>query len=146
MDMPSNLGSSNFWSDPRVTTIFHTLPSGEQWVPIAVGALLLLSWLYLLSAVRAVKRRTKLIEREVHHAVADIVGPVMEQHAELVRRIGWAVSYLEQIDQKLDHPSAASMRVAEITAQNLVVRHEERRVVRQEDRWNGGNGTSEERR
>lgn len=135
--MPANLGTSNFWTNP-MTTVFQTLPSGEQWVPIAVGALLLLSWLYLLSAVRAVKRRTKQIEREVHHAIADIVEPGMEQQAELVRRIGWAVSYLEQIEQKLDHPSAASMRVAEITAQNLVVRHE--------DRGNGGNGMYSERR
>ena len=125
--MPSNV--SSFWAD-RLTTIFPTLPSGEEWVPIAVGVLLLLSWLYLLSAVGSVKRRTKLIEREIHQAIAEIVRPAMEQHTELVRRIGWAVSYLEQIEQKLDHPSAASMRVAEITAQNLVVRHE--------DRWNDG--------
>jgi hypothetical protein len=99
--------------------------------------LLLLSWLYLLFAVRSVKRRTKQIEREIHDAIADIVRPAMEQQTELVRRIGWAVSYLEQIEQKLDHPSAASIRVAEITAQNLVVRHE--------DRWNDGNRSDEGR-
>jgi hypothetical protein len=134
--IPPNAGSSNFWTD-RVTTIFPTLPSGEQWAPIAVGLLLLLSWLYLLFAVRSVKRRTKQIEREIHDAIADIVRPAMEQQTELVRRIGWAVSYLEQIEQKLDHPSAASIRVAEITAQNLVVRHE--------DRWNDGNRSDEGR-
>ena len=131
MDLPSDLGTSTFWND-HFTTIFGTLPSGDQLIPLIGGILLVLSWLYLLSAVRTMKRRTKQIEREVHHAIDQMVGPAMEQQAELVRRIGWAVSYLEQIEQKLDHPSASSMRVAEITAQNLVVRHE--------DRWNGGDG------
>ena len=118
----------------RMTTIFTSLPSDIQWVTMGVGTLLVLSWLYLLFAVRSMKRRTAQIVSEVREAIDRIGGPAMEQQAELIRRIGWAVSYLERIEQTLESPSASNMRVASITAQNLVVRPSK------EDGWSGGNG------
>jgi len=118
----------------RMTTIFTSLPSDMQWVTMGVGTLLVLSWLYLLFAVRSMKRRTAQIVSEVREAIDRIGGPAMEQQAELIRRIGWAVSYLERIEQTLESPSASNMRVASITAQNLVVRPSK------EDGWSGGNG------
>src|SRR5258706_16151659 len=117
----------------RMTTIFTSLPSDMQWVTMGVGTLLVLSWLYLLFAVRSMKRRTAQIVSEVREAIDRIGGPAMEQQAELIRRIGWAVSYLERIEQTLESPSASNMRVASITAQNLVVRPSK------EDGWSGGN-------
>ena len=123
----------DFWTThvpERMTTIFTTLPHDAQLVALAVGALFVLSWLYLLLSVRTMKRRTTQIMREVHAAIDRIGGPAMEQQGELIRRIGWAVTYLQHIEEKLDSPSNANMRVASITAQNLVVRHEEG--------WNGG--------
>lgn len=116
----------DYWTE-RLTTIFTTLPSDGQWVTIAVGALLVLSWLYLLSAIRSMKHRTKLLETEVRQTIDRFVGPAMEQQGELIRRIGWAVTYLEHIDQKLDHAASSNMRVASITAENLVVEHEDGR-------------------
>lgn len=116
----------------RMATIFTSLPSDAQLVVIGVGALLLLSWLYLLFTLRTMKRRTTQIMKEVREAIDRIGGPAMEQQGELIRRIGWAVTYLQHIEEKLDSSSNANMRVASITAQNLVVRHEEG--------WNGGNG------
>lgn len=116
----------DYWTE-RLTTIFTTLPSDGQWVTIAVGALLVLSWLYLLSAIRSMKHRTKLLETEVRQTIDRFVGPAMEQQGELIRRIGWAVTYLEHIDQKLDHATSSNMRVASITAENLVVEHEDGR-------------------
>jgi hypothetical protein len=121
----------DFWTQ-RMTTIFTTLPSDGEWIALGGAVLLVLSWLYLLSAVRSVKRRTKQIEREVRAAIETFSGTAMEQQGELIRRIGWAVTYLEHIDQKLDHPGAGNMRVASITAENLVVRPEN------EGSWRGG--------
>jgi hypothetical protein len=121
------------WTE-RIVTIFTTFPAGAEWTEIAVVAFLLLSWLYLIFAVRTMKRRTKRLETDVHEAIERIGGTGMEQQGELLRRIGWAVTYLERIDQKLEHSAPGSMRVASITAENLVVREHD------DGRSRGGNG------
>jgi hypothetical protein len=106
----------------RITTMFTTLPTGMQWGAVGVAVLLLLSWLYLLLTLRAVKRGMRELVSDVRDATDRFTRTAMEQQGELIRRVGWAVTYLEHIEQKIDQTAPPDMRVSSITAENLVVR------------------------
>ena len=106
----------------RITAMWTTLPTGLHWAAVAAAVLLLLSWLYLLLTLRAVKRGIRELVSDVRDATDRFTRTAMEQQGELIRRVGWAVTYLEHIEQKIDQTAPPDMRVASITAENLVVR------------------------
>jgi hypothetical protein len=109
------------WTD-RVITIFATMPPLGQWAMMLVGALLLLSWLYLLLVVRSLRRMLDDVVGDVRHTADRLSGTTLEQQGELIRRVGWAVTYLERIEGKLGSVAPPDMHVASITAENIVVR------------------------
>jgi hypothetical protein len=111
----------NPWTD-RLTTIFTTLPPLSQWVTLLVGLLLLLSWLYLLSAIRSLKRVVDDFSADVRRSAGRLGSTLLQQQGELIRRMGRAVTHLERIEQKLGSIAPPDMHVSSITAQNLVVR------------------------
>jgi hypothetical protein len=111
----------SLWTD-RITTIFTTLPPLSQWVTLLCGIFLLLSWLYLLSVVRSLRRVVDDLVADVRHTADRLSGTILEQQGELIRRVGWAVTDLERMEQKLGSIVPPDMHVSSITAHNLVVR------------------------
>jgi hypothetical protein len=111
----------SMWTD-RMTTIFTTLPPVWQWIAMVVGVFLLLSWLYVLSLVRSLRRTVDDLVADVRHTADRLSGTTLEQQGELIRRVGWAVNYLERMEQKLGSIVPPDVHVSSITAENLVVR------------------------
>jgi hypothetical protein len=111
----------SMWTD-RMTTIFTTLPPVWQWIAMVVGVFLLLSWLYVLSLVRSLRRTVDDLVADVRHTADRLSGTTLEQQGELIRRVGWAVNYLERMEQKLGSIVPTDVHVSSITAENLVVR------------------------
>jgi hypothetical protein len=111
----------SMWTD-RMTTIFTTLPPVWQWIAMVGGVFLLLSWLYVLSLVRSLRRTVDDLVADVRHTADRLSGTTLEQQGELIRRVGWAVNYLERMEQKLGSIVPSDVHVSSITAENLVVR------------------------
>jgi hypothetical protein len=109
------------WTD-HITTIFSTLPLLSQWVTLLVGIFLLLSWLYLLSVVRSLRRVVDDLVDDARNTADRLSGTILEQQGELIHRVGRVVAYLERMEQKLGSLVPPDMHVSSITAQNLVVR------------------------
>jgi hypothetical protein len=86
------------------------------------GVFLLLSWLYVLSLVRSLRRTVDDLVADVRHTADRLSGTTLEQQGELIRRVGWAVNYLERMEQKLGSIVPSDVHVSSITAENLVVR------------------------
>jgi hypothetical protein len=90
------------------------------------GILLLLlgaaSWVYLIVCVRALRAGIEALAAELH-TKRDALSEktTLEQRGEILRRTGWIVSYLEEIDRKLSN-TEPNLKVASITAENLVVK------------------------
>ena len=111
----------SMWTD-RMTTIFTTLPPVWQWIAMVGGVFLLLSWLYVLSLVRSLRRTVDDLVADVRHTADRLSGTTLEQQRELIRRVGWAVNYLERMEQKLGSIVPPDVHISSITAENLVVR------------------------
>ena len=111
----------SMWTD-RMTTIFTTLPPVWQWIAMVGGVFLLLSWLYVLSLVRSLRRTVDDLVADVRHTADRLSGTTLEQQGELIRRVGWAVNYLERMEQKLGSIVPPDVHISSITAENLVVR------------------------
>src|SRR6516225_3438003 len=88
------------WTD-HITTIFSTLPLLSQWVTLLVGIFLLLSWLYLLSVVRSLRRVVDDLVDDARNTADRLSGTILEQQGELIHRVGRVVAYLERMEQKL---------------------------------------------
>lgn len=111
----------SIWTD-HIATIFTTLPPVSQWAAMLVGLFFLLSWLYLLSLVRSLRRAVDDLGADLRHSAERLSGTMLEQQGELIRRLGRAVTHLERMEQKLGSIVPPDMHVSSITAQNLVVR------------------------
>jgi hypothetical protein len=111
----------SIWTD-RVATIFTTLPPGSQLAAMLFGLFLLLSWLYLLSLLRSLRRAVDDLGADLRHRADRLSGTTLEQQGELIRRLGRAVTHLERMEQKLGSIGPPDMHVSSITAENLVVR------------------------
>ena len=75
------------WADP-MTTIFTTLPIGEC-IAVAVGIFLFLSWLYVLSLVRSLRRTVDDLVADVRHTADRLSGTTLEQgRTHLPHRLG----------------------------------------------------------
>jgi len=62
-----------------MTTIFTTLPPVGEWIAVAVGIFLLLSWLYVLSLVRSLRRTVDDLVADVRHTADRLSGTTLEQ-------------------------------------------------------------------
>jgi len=76
------------------------------------GISLLLSWLYLLSVVRSLRQVAERLVGEVRHTADRLSRTILEQQGELTCRIGWAVTYLERMEQKLGSIVPPDMHVS----------------------------------
>ncbi len=90
-----------------------------------VGLLLVLAgagWLYVVYCVHSMRAGIQRLATEIR-ATREGIGEktTLEQRGEILRRTGWMVSYLEEIDRKLAQ-AQREMKVASITAENLVVK------------------------
>ena len=103
----------SMWTD-RMTTIFTTLPPVWQWIAMVGGVFLLLSWLYVLSLVRSLRRTVDDLVADVRHTADRLSGTTLEQQGELIRRVGWAVNYLERMEQKLGSIVPSDVHVSSI--------------------------------
>lgn len=80
------------------------------------------SWLYLIVCVRALRGGIEALAAELRSTRDDLTAKTsLEQRGEILRRTGWIVSYLEEIDRKLSN-ELPDLKVASITAENLVVK------------------------
>ena len=76
------------WADP-MTTIFTTLPPVGEWIAVAVGIFLFLSWLYVLSLVRSLRRTVDDLVADVRHTADRLSGTTLEQgRTHLPHRLG----------------------------------------------------------
>jgi hypothetical protein len=77
------------WADP-MTTIFTTLPPVGEWIAVAVGIFLFLSWLYVLSLVRSLRRTVDDLVADVRHTADRLSGTTLEEQGRthLPHRLG----------------------------------------------------------
>jgi len=77
------------WADP-MTTIFTTLPPVGEWFAVAVGIFLFLSWLYVLSLVRSLRRTVDDLVADVRHTADRLSGTTLEEQGRthLSHRLG----------------------------------------------------------
>src|SRR5262245_20098729 len=111
----------SIWTD-RMITIFTTLRPVWQWLAMVAGVFLLVSWLYVLSLVRSLRRSVDDLVVDMRHTADRLSETTREQQGELIRRVGWAIDHLERMEQKLGSIVPPDMPVSSITAENLVVR------------------------
>jgi len=73
-----------------MTTIFTTLPPVGEWIAVAVGIFLFLSWLYVLSLVRSLRRTVDDLVADVRHTADRLSGTTLEEQGRthLSHRLG----------------------------------------------------------
>jgi hypothetical protein len=104
----------------RMTTIFTALPTVWQWAMMVAGALVLFSWLCLVTALRSLMRGVHELIADVRQTADRVGGTLLEQQGELIRRVGWAVAYLEHIDKSLGYGAPPDVPVSSIAARPSV--------------------------
>lgn len=88
------------------------------------GALVMLfalgSWIYVITCIRGIQKAIGELAGEIRSGRNELnEKTTLEQRGEILRRTGWAVSYLEEIDRKL---SQVARNPAAIATQNLGVK------------------------
>lgn len=110
----------DFWAD-HMSTMFASLPPAWQWATFFAIALLLFTWLWMVVALSSLRRELDDFATDFRHSVDRLSALVPEQQGELIRRVGWAVTCLEHIEQKLGYTMPPDMHVSSIKAESIVV-------------------------
>ena len=71
-----------------MTTIFTTLPPVWEWIALVAAVFLLLSWLYVMSLVRSLRRTVDDLVADVRHTADRLSRTTRGQQGDLIRRIG----------------------------------------------------------
>jgi hypothetical protein len=105
----------------HMSAIFASLPPAWQWATFLAIALLLLTWLWMVVALSSLRRELNDFATDCRRAAERLSAIVPEQQGELIRRLGWAVTHLERIEQKIGYTMPPDMQVSSITAESIVV-------------------------